>query len=284
MATRKAVFPQHGLLPEAPQLPLPTPEPGETVALFARALRGAPVSRVQAALARDEPADAAEELCGIVEELYDTVERSWPLLAVVERCSVEMPELEALWFGEGRGGIVADLAEYLRRRAASGGLRVSDADRDRAVSELSEAFQAGRITADEFEQRSAQALRARTGKQLTALVADLPPDPAPAVRTGDLERARVLAARIVMAASAAAAISLAAVALSNALRTGPSLAQREAERELAQQVLARQGISISVPLPPALGFDWAGTITPAVIAVLLIGLIVVLRATRTSRA
>ena len=88
-----------------------------------------------------------------------------------------------------------------------------------------------------------------------------------------------------MAASAAAAISLAAVALSNALSTGPSLAQREARRELAQQVLARQGISISVPLPPALGFDWAGTITPAVIAVLLIGLIVALRATpRTSRA
>ena len=32
--------------------------------------------------------------------------------------------------------------------------RVSDADRDHAVSELSEAFQAGRITPDEFEQRS----------------------------------------------------------------------------------------------------------------------------------
>ena len=32
--------------------------------------------------------------------------------------------------------------------------RVSDADRDHALSELSEAFQAGRITADEFEQRT----------------------------------------------------------------------------------------------------------------------------------
>ncbi len=174
--------------------------------------------------------------------------------------------------------------ETATRNYPPGGLRVSDADRDRAVSELSEAFQAGRITADEFEQRSAQALRARTGKELTALFADLPLDRAPAVRTGDLERARVLATWIVMAASAAAAIPLAAVALSNALSTGPSLAQREAQRELAQQVLARQGISISVPLPPAPGFDWAGTITPAVIAVLLVGLIVVLRATRTSRA
>ena len=43
------------------------------------------------------------------------------------------------------------------RNFPSGDLRVSDADRDRAVSELSEAFQAGRITADEFGQRSGQA-------------------------------------------------------------------------------------------------------------------------------
>ena len=54
------------------------------------------------------------------------------------------------------------------------GLRVSDADRERALSELSEAFRVGRITADEFDQRSGQALRSRTGKVLTALLADLP--------------------------------------------------------------------------------------------------------------
>ena len=144
------------------------------------------------------------------------------------------------------------------RNFPSGDLRVSDADRDRAVSELSEAFQAGRITADEFGQRSGQALAARTGKELTALLTNLPLD-------------RVVGTWIVMAASAAAAIPLAAAALSNALSTGPSLAVREARRALAQQVLAHQGITISVPLPPAQGFDWAGTITPAVFAVLLIG-------------
>jgi hypothetical protein len=91
-----------------------------------------------------------------------------------------------------------------------------------------------------------------------------------------------------MAGSAAAAVSLGAVALSNVLSTAPALtlAQREARREIAQQVLAHQGISVPVPLPPpGPGFDWAGTITPTVIAVLLIGLIVVLlRTTRTGRA
>jgi hypothetical protein len=170
------------------------------------------------------------------------------------------------------------------RHYPPGDLRVSDADRDQAVSELSEAFQAGRITADEFDQRSTRALGARTGKELTALLADLAPGRALAASAGRLEQARAVAPWVAMAASAAAAIPLAAVALSTALSTGPSLAEREAKRAIAQQVLARQGISISVPLPPAMGFDWAGTVTPAVIAVLLVGLIVVLlRATRTRR-
>jgi hypothetical protein len=172
--------------------------------------------------------------------------------------------------------------ETAARNYPPGDLRVSDADRDRAVSGLSEAFQAGRISAEEFGQRSGQALAARTGKDLTALLADLPSAHAPAVRTGDMERARVAATWVIMAASAAAAIPLAAAAVSNALSTGPSLAVREARRALAQQVLAHQGITISVPLPPAQGFDWAGTITPAVFAVLLAGLIGVL-ATRTRR-
>jgi hypothetical protein len=161
-----------------------------------------------------------------------------------------------------------------------GDLRVSDADRDRAVSQLSEAFQAGRISADEFGQRSGQALSARTGKELAALLADLPVDRTPAVRTCDPKRAQIVGSWVIMAASAAAAIPLAATAASNALSTGPSLAVREARRALAQQVLAHQGIRISVPLPPAQGFDWAGTIIPTVFAVLLIGLIAVAARTR----
>jgi DUF1707 SHOCT-like domain len=55
-----------------------------------------------------------------------------------------------------------------------GDMRVSDADRDRAVSELSEHFQAGRLTTEEFNQRSGQALQARTGGDLEVLFSDLP--------------------------------------------------------------------------------------------------------------
>ena len=53
-------------------------------------------------------------------------------------------------------------------------MRVSDADRDTAVTELSEHFQAGRLTQDEFDERSGTALRARTGSDLSSLFADLP--------------------------------------------------------------------------------------------------------------
>jgi hypothetical protein len=55
-----------------------------------------------------------------------------------------------------------------------GELRVSDADRDLAIAELSEHFQTGRLTQEEFDDRSARALQARTGRELTELFADLP--------------------------------------------------------------------------------------------------------------
>ena len=106
---------------------------------------------------------------------------------------------------------------------------------------------------------------------------------------GRLASPRAAGTWIAMGASGAAAASLAFLTLVNALTAGTNpgltLAQREAQRRIAQQVLAHQGITVTVPLPPpGPGFDWAGTITPTVIAVLLIGLIVVLlRTTRTGR-
>ena len=49
-----------------------------------------------------------------------------------------------------------------------GDLRASDAERDWPPSELSEACQFSRITADELDPRSTQALSVRTGEKLTA--------------------------------------------------------------------------------------------------------------------
>ena len=61
---------------------------------------------------------------------------------------------------------------------AQGDLRVSDADRDQALAELSENYQAGRLTLEEFEERSEQALRSKTARDLTGLFTDLPRDQA----------------------------------------------------------------------------------------------------------
>jgi hypothetical protein len=64
---------------------------------------------------------------------------------------------------------------YLPER--SGPVRIGDAERDQAVAMLSEHFVAGRLTQDEFEERSDQATRARYTDDLTPLFEDLP-DPA----------------------------------------------------------------------------------------------------------
>jgi hypothetical protein len=53
-------------------------------------------------------------------------------------------------------------------------MKASDADRDAVLSDLSEHFQAGRLTADEFEDRTGQALAARTWGELNDLLRDLP--------------------------------------------------------------------------------------------------------------
>jgi uncharacterized protein DUF1707 len=53
-------------------------------------------------------------------------------------------------------------------------MRASDADRDVVVSDLGEHFQAGRLTAAELDERTGQALTARTYGELSALQADLP--------------------------------------------------------------------------------------------------------------
>jgi hypothetical protein len=53
-------------------------------------------------------------------------------------------------------------------------MRASDADRDAVLSELSEHFQEGRLTAEEFDERAGQALAARTHGELRNLLRDLP--------------------------------------------------------------------------------------------------------------
>lgn len=120
-----------GFLAKAtPPLPLATPAPGETVALIGEGLRRAAAAPLlRAAVATDALRDVGAELTAIVEEQYAIVERLWPVLAVIETCAVDLPELDDMYFQVARPGRHGALARYLSSRAASGHLRtMPDAD------------------------------------------------------------------------------------------------------------------------------------------------------------
>jgi AcrR family transcriptional regulator len=106
-----------------PSLPLATPVSGETVDLIAQNLRKAPVPRLRATSNEDAPSDVREELRGVIEERYDMVADVWPLLAVIERCAVDVPELESFYFGNIRLRYFAQLSRYLEARAQGGYFR-----------------------------------------------------------------------------------------------------------------------------------------------------------------
>jgi hypothetical protein len=69
------------------------------------------------------------------------------------------------------------------QHAETGGspLRASDADRDRTVEALATASAEGRLTLEEYSERSEAALSAKTLGDLAGLTADLPDSPLPVV-------------------------------------------------------------------------------------------------------
>jgi hypothetical protein len=62
-----------------------------------------------------------------------------------------------------------------RRRAGYADLRISDAERAEVADLLSKHYGDGRLDQAEFNQRLDQAMRAKTYRDLTGLLADLPP-------------------------------------------------------------------------------------------------------------
>jgi hypothetical protein len=129
-----------------------------------------------------------------------------------------------------------------------GRLRVSDAERDQALSELTGAYEAGRITADEFDWRATQALVARTGEELAAPLADLPLGHGPADP----------------AAADTATPRRADSYLVSRLTIGTFLT-----------AICFGGVAISSALHP--GVDWTLALTPAAVAVFCVMLVIALR-------
>jgi AcrR family transcriptional regulator len=109
-----------------PTLPVPTPAPGATLALIRGGLRKLVATpRLRAAVAERNPPDVVAELASIVEERYLTIERAWPVLAVIERSAIEVPGLEELYFERSRHAYFDQLTRYLELRAGCGYIRVT---------------------------------------------------------------------------------------------------------------------------------------------------------------
>jgi Domain of unknown function (DUF1707) len=93
-------------------------------------------------------------------------------------------------------------------------MRASDADRDAVLTQLSENYQAGRLTSDELEERTGHALAAKTLGDLQTLMTDLPgsapaPGPGPAPAPG-LAPARISRPVLPLAIVALVAVSVVA--------------------------------------------------------------------------
>jgi hypothetical protein len=89
-------------------------------------------------------------------------------------------------------------------------LRASDAEREQVSRQLSEHAAAGRLTAEELDERLDAAYAARTHDDLARLLEDLPGPPAPSRRATELELSK---ARLQHRAGAAVIASAACVGI-----------------------------------------------------------------------
>ncbi len=104
--------------------PLPTPAPGEALRPLTQWTAGNSTFPVlRAALATDRCADIRGEFTEVVDELYSVIEDHHVLLALIESSAVDLPVLDALYFGGARRGQVDQLQRYLESRIRSGQLR-----------------------------------------------------------------------------------------------------------------------------------------------------------------
>jgi AcrR family transcriptional regulator len=101
-----------------PTLPIRTPRPGATLRYVRERLAAQQVPpALTAALARNRVADAKKELEGVVRDLYEALARNRHGIKLLDRAAPDYPELAALWFEGARGGLVQQLAQYLRERS-----------------------------------------------------------------------------------------------------------------------------------------------------------------------
>jgi AcrR family transcriptional regulator len=103
-------------------IPVPTPGRVGIADVDARSAASATFPALATALGR-RTRRVAEEFGGIIDELYGYIEGHQGLLALVESCARDIPELAETHFVRDRRGLLEQLGNYLRRRIKSGHLR-----------------------------------------------------------------------------------------------------------------------------------------------------------------
>jgi AcrR family transcriptional regulator len=105
-------------------VPLSTPAAGHVLELVRSWFAvHATFPALRAALKEGPADDAAGELAGIIDELYSFIERSRPLLLLLESMVIDHPELSQLYVSGSKRAYNGKLAAFLSSRASSGALR-----------------------------------------------------------------------------------------------------------------------------------------------------------------
>jgi AcrR family transcriptional regulator len=113
-----------GPVQEPLQLPVKTPAPEAIAKKVAERFRtSAALPELNAAVRRPRAEDPRRELEAIVRELYAIVTRTAAATEMIERSTLDIPELAQLFYGRMRGGLVARLAQLIESRAAGGQYR-----------------------------------------------------------------------------------------------------------------------------------------------------------------
>jgi AcrR family transcriptional regulator len=105
-------------------VPVPDPRQEQLVALAEAWLHtqaGLPL--LARAAAGPGAQTAADELGGVVDELYEFIERNQQTITLVERCATELPELGQWYFVQQRRTMIEQLGAYLAAGIAAGRLR-----------------------------------------------------------------------------------------------------------------------------------------------------------------
>jgi AcrR family transcriptional regulator len=94
----------HTPLPSLADLPLPSPQPGATVAHVQERLTTEAQDMILLRLATGALSFVSprEELEAVLSDLYRRIARNRLAIKLVDRCAKDYPELAAVWFGSGR--------------------------------------------------------------------------------------------------------------------------------------------------------------------------------------